>query len=782
MAAASASGLSRDALRNEGRRLRGKIISWKTNHGFGFVRPEDGSEDIFVHKESLAPGQRQLPEGTVVEFTAQMEKGKNKLRAEKVVAIVDGGGGGGAKIYKSSQVKRPSSSDEPSSGGGGSGSRTSSSSTAAATAGGMRKRVRTSSALAGECVGDPTCACKGHASVDPASGRTLLMLAAWKGKVADINAVLLNPKIPPNHIFSVDNNCKSAFHYAAARTAFKGGLTALLRGPISRTPAAAANAAAAAGKSSSNVFAAALRRKAKLAKDSEMLQALRAFNAGGHAPIHCAARVGSVAGLTELLLYDPTLRSFMDKSGLAPIHIATWEGNWAAVKLLLDHGEDITKACKNNGMTVFDIATSEEGKNRDDRRRLLQELQSYAIAMVQKQQLRQSRQNSSSVGASSSSSSSSSGGGGGGSGRVRSGSSGGSGNGAGGSGGSRSRNGRISGRPAGGSSSSNNSSNNSSNDIGNSAGCARKARSNITKELGDWVCPRCNNINFQRRNACNIPTCREPKPPDVGDGGGGGGGGSAAHVPRNPKLMRADSSDPFPLGPPPLGPPPGILRAPSPDDSRTAILGPPPGDPRIRGAAPYRDPRATVQRSSTRSVSPSSPNSRSRSSSNRAGAGRIECRSNVDGSNAGLMGATMPRAVTTASSTSSPSSATHPAAVGVGKKALLPPPKTSPPSVWYRAQSPTLPAVACSKCAGMQAELASLQSLLKEKTAECEQKDDYIKNCTEILKGADLDIELATRVAVNRKKEKARWAKSDQAQTELIARLEQQILDLGGGE
>jgi uncharacterized membrane protein YsdA (DUF1294 family)/cold shock CspA family protein len=33
--------------------LRGKLISWKDDKGFGFIQPEDGSKEIFLHISSL---------------------------------------------------------------------------------------------------------------------------------------------------------------------------------------------------------------------------------------------------------------------------------------------------------------------------------------------------------------------------------------------------------------------------------------------------------------------------------------------------------------------------------------------------------------------------------------------------------------------------------------------------------------------------------------------------------------------------------------------------------
>lgn len=41
---------------------------------------------------------------------------------------------------------------------------------------------------------------------------------------------------------------------------------------------------------------------------------------------------------------------------------------------------------------------------------------------------------------------------------------------------------------------------------------ARDARAEPTPREGDWLCPKCKNLNFAGREACNMRSCGEPKP------------------------------------------------------------------------------------------------------------------------------------------------------------------------------------------------------------------------------------------------------------------------------
>jgi CspA family cold shock protein len=59
-------------------------VKWfNATKGFGFIAPDDGTSDVFVHQSDIAvEGYRELAEGQKVEFT--IEAGQKGPKAAKV--------------------------------------------------------------------------------------------------------------------------------------------------------------------------------------------------------------------------------------------------------------------------------------------------------------------------------------------------------------------------------------------------------------------------------------------------------------------------------------------------------------------------------------------------------------------------------------------------------------------------------------------------------------------------------------------------------------------------
>ena len=65
---------------------KGKVKWFNPNKGFGFIEPDDGSKDMFVHMSALeTAGIDNLNEGDVVSFELVSENGKEKASDLKIV-------------------------------------------------------------------------------------------------------------------------------------------------------------------------------------------------------------------------------------------------------------------------------------------------------------------------------------------------------------------------------------------------------------------------------------------------------------------------------------------------------------------------------------------------------------------------------------------------------------------------------------------------------------------------------------------------------------------------
>ena len=66
---------------------RGTVKWFNETKGFGFIQPEDGGDDVFVHYSAIGvEGFKTLTEGQNVDYEA--EKGPKGFQATQVVPVV----------------------------------------------------------------------------------------------------------------------------------------------------------------------------------------------------------------------------------------------------------------------------------------------------------------------------------------------------------------------------------------------------------------------------------------------------------------------------------------------------------------------------------------------------------------------------------------------------------------------------------------------------------------------------------------------------------------------
>lgn len=68
-------------------RYQGKITSWKDDQGFGFITPNGGGDQVFVHIKSFTHRQKRPAGNEIVTYELSMD-GRGRARAENVAFFV----------------------------------------------------------------------------------------------------------------------------------------------------------------------------------------------------------------------------------------------------------------------------------------------------------------------------------------------------------------------------------------------------------------------------------------------------------------------------------------------------------------------------------------------------------------------------------------------------------------------------------------------------------------------------------------------------------------------
>ena len=80
--------------------MRGDVVSWHDDRGYGFIKRDDGALDIFVHQRAIQMrGHRQLTVGARVEFEEEWSEWGDRVEAVHVRELRGDGDGGGATAH-----------------------------------------------------------------------------------------------------------------------------------------------------------------------------------------------------------------------------------------------------------------------------------------------------------------------------------------------------------------------------------------------------------------------------------------------------------------------------------------------------------------------------------------------------------------------------------------------------------------------------------------------------------------------------------------------------------
>ncbi len=79
---------------------KGVLKTWKDDRGFGFIKPEDGSEDIFIHISALKGSSRRPHRGDIIYYQVeQSDDGKLKAINAGIEGVEKVAQSGGSKKW-----------------------------------------------------------------------------------------------------------------------------------------------------------------------------------------------------------------------------------------------------------------------------------------------------------------------------------------------------------------------------------------------------------------------------------------------------------------------------------------------------------------------------------------------------------------------------------------------------------------------------------------------------------------------------------------------------------
>lgn len=95
-------------------RMQGTVKMWNEERGFGFIRPEDGGEDVFVHRSAIGEGVSLSP-GVAVSYEGVWDDRKRKYRASNLTIDESGVAEASAAAPASAPASSAPTPDRPSS-------------------------------------------------------------------------------------------------------------------------------------------------------------------------------------------------------------------------------------------------------------------------------------------------------------------------------------------------------------------------------------------------------------------------------------------------------------------------------------------------------------------------------------------------------------------------------------------------------------------------------------------------------------------------------------------